>query len=383
MGVHVYPLAGLGDADEIEPPGHSCNHLVVSSQPPHREINAITLHVADLARSIGFYQLLGGVIVFGGPDAPFCTLRLAAGADNFVNLQRLDGFVQPSGAWGRVIFHVDSPDELYAKALAAGLTPEMAPSDASWGERYFHLRDPDGHEISLARRLVPAPTERAETLIRRYFDRCNAADRQGLIDCFTPDAVHYFPPGLPGTPWRSAEAIADGWLWCVEHLGSRWTIEKILVGPDGREAVIEWTHWKTAMGEVLRGDEWYRFDDAISRITEIRAYYASPVDKSAPVNQLNEFDYQARGYALVAPVDPYLDVPPAETADVRPGEALDWAAIEAHLHREPSRRRRHLGPLRRRAVPERCRQPHLSRCLRRHRVGAAPSAVRNDRARSA
>jgi uncharacterized glyoxalase superfamily protein PhnB len=29
----------------------------------------------------------------------------------------------------------------------------MAPSDAPWGERYFHIRDPDGHELSFARRL--------------------------------------------------------------------------------------------------------------------------------------------------------------------------------------------------------------------------------------
>ena len=57
-------------------------------------------------------------------------------------------------------------------------------------------------------------------LIRRYFDACNAADYQGLVDCFTPDAVHYFPPGLPEIPWRSAETIARKWIWCVEHLGS-------------------------------------------------------------------------------------------------------------------------------------------------------------------
>ena len=54
----------------------------------------------------------------------------------------------------------------------------------------------------------------------------------------TPDAVHYFPPGLPGAPWRGAEAIARGWIWCVETLGSRWTIERVLLGPPtaGRRA---------------------------------------------------------------------------------------------------------------------------------------------------
>jgi ketosteroid isomerase-like protein len=149
---------------------------------------------------------------------------------------------------------------------------------------------------------VTAAAAKAEALIRHYFDMCNAADLQGLIDCFTPDAVHYFPPGLPGAPWRGAKAIAEGWGWCVETLGSKWTIEKVLCTADGREGVIEWTHWKTAIGEVLRGDEWYVFNDDISRIVEIRAYYASPVDKSAPVNKLHEFDYEKRGYHLGPPL---------------------------------------------------------------------------------
>lgn len=143
--------------------------------------------------------------------------------------------------------------------------------------------------------------KRAEDLIRHYFDMCNAGDRQGLIDCFTQDGVHYFPPGLPGAPWRGATAIADGWCDCVGRLGSRWTIEKVLVGQDPREAVIEWTHWKPVLGEALRGDEWYVFNDDISKIREIRAYYASPVDKSEPVNRLHDFDYEARGYAMSPP----------------------------------------------------------------------------------
>ncbi len=52
-----------------------------------------------------------------------------------------------------MIFHVDSPDAIHDTAIAAGHAPEFAPSDAPWGERYFHIRDPDGHELSFARRL--------------------------------------------------------------------------------------------------------------------------------------------------------------------------------------------------------------------------------------
>ncbi|SHI59679.1 SnoaL-like domain-containing protein [Roseomonas rosea] len=146
--------------------------------------------------------------------------------------------------------------------------------------------------------------DKREVLIRRYFEACNSADYDALVSCFTPDAVHYFPPGLPGAPWRGADAIAKGWVWCVETLGSQWTIERVLCGsedggPEGvPEAVIEWTHWKGKQNAALRGDEWYRFDPASGLISEIRAYYASPSRPDVPINELDGFDYLGRGYHL-------------------------------------------------------------------------------------
>jgi len=137
-----------------------------------------------------------------------------------------------------------------------------------------------------------------EALIRRYFDACNAADYKALLSCFTPDAVHYFPPGLPEIPWRGAEAIANKWIWCVENLGSQWTIEKVLVGHDSNEAVIEWTHWKRKSGTAQRGDEWYVFDAASGLIREIRAYYAAPAAQDITIGELVGFDYAGRGYHL-------------------------------------------------------------------------------------
>ena len=137
-----------------------------------------------------------------------------------------------------------------------------------------------------------------EATIRRYFDACNAASHADLISCFTPDAVHYFPPGLPEIPWRGADTIARKWIWCVEELGSQWTIEKILCAPDTPEAVIEWTHWKSKKGTALRGDEWYVFDEASGLIKEIRAYYASAADPALPISELVAFDYDRRGYHL-------------------------------------------------------------------------------------
>jgi hypothetical protein len=34
--------------------------------------------------------------------------------------------------------------------VAAGYRPDTAPGDAKGGERFFHLTDPDGHELSFA-----------------------------------------------------------------------------------------------------------------------------------------------------------------------------------------------------------------------------------------
>jgi len=56
--------------------------------------------------------------------------------------------------WGRTIFYVSDVDALYQHAVACGLNPDAAPEDAGWGERYFHLTDPDGHELSFARPLA-------------------------------------------------------------------------------------------------------------------------------------------------------------------------------------------------------------------------------------
>jgi ketosteroid isomerase-like protein len=149
-----------------------------------------------------------------------------------------------------------------------------------------------------------------EALIRRYFDACNAADHQALLACFTPDAVHYFPPGLPEIPWRGADTIARKWIWCVENLGSQWTIEKVLISHGTNEAVIEWTHWKRRLNTAQRGDEWYVFDKQSGLIKEIRAYYAAPaVNDTAALplvrgtymGELVGFDYAGRDYHLSSP----------------------------------------------------------------------------------
>jgi len=54
-----------------------------------------------------------------------------------------------------LIFYVSDVDGLYSRLVTAGCHPDTAPRNAEWGERFFHLTDPDGHELSFARPLRP------------------------------------------------------------------------------------------------------------------------------------------------------------------------------------------------------------------------------------
>jgi catechol 2,3-dioxygenase-like lactoylglutathione lyase family enzyme len=115
-------------------------------------ISAITLVAADMAASVAFYEVLGSEVVFGGVEASFTTLKL--NNEQFLNLQLDAMWVPAERVWGRFILWVDNVDAMHKAFIAAGFTPLMAPSDAVWGERYFHILDPAGHEISIARRLA-------------------------------------------------------------------------------------------------------------------------------------------------------------------------------------------------------------------------------------
>ena len=112
----------------------------------------MTLLTADMDRAVTFYGALGFEALYGGPGAPFTSFKAGSG---YLNLQLDPAFSNQGGIWGRVIFWVDDIDRMHERAVAAGLAPEAGPSDAPWGERYFHIRDPDGHELSFARPLSP------------------------------------------------------------------------------------------------------------------------------------------------------------------------------------------------------------------------------------
>jgi catechol 2,3-dioxygenase-like lactoylglutathione lyase family enzyme len=109
-------------------------------------ISAVTLATHDMKRAIRFYRALGFEMLYGGEDASFTSFRVGPGYFNLIAQPEQQSW----SWWGRVIFYDSDVDALHAQLVAAGYRPSTEPRDASWGERFFHITDPDGHELSFA-----------------------------------------------------------------------------------------------------------------------------------------------------------------------------------------------------------------------------------------
>ena len=107
------------------------------------------MYTADMSRAVRFYEALGFSLVYGGGGTRFSSF---SGGNGFINL--ILGVV-PRDHWGRVIIYVSDVDAMCQRAVAAGYTTATEPRDAEWGERYFHILDPDGNELSFACPLSP------------------------------------------------------------------------------------------------------------------------------------------------------------------------------------------------------------------------------------
>ena len=113
------------------------------------KISAITLKVSDMRTSIRFYQdILGLQMLYGGEQAYFSSLCTKDERHTFLNLEQRKSI----NNWGRIIFYVADVDKFWTYLKEKGFNPER-PRDPSWGERYFHILDPDGHELSFAQPL--------------------------------------------------------------------------------------------------------------------------------------------------------------------------------------------------------------------------------------
>ena len=117
------------------------------------KISAVTLLVSDMKRSVEFYSKIPNFkIVYGGSEAQFTSFLIDDTVKSYLNLKL--GKTH-STDFGRIIFYTDDVDDLFTymqddKTVSELGKFESKPQDAIWGERFFHLLDPDGYKMSFA-----------------------------------------------------------------------------------------------------------------------------------------------------------------------------------------------------------------------------------------
>ena len=129
-------------------------------------ISAVTLFVSDMKKSCDFYSKIPGFrLAFGGPTNDFTTFEIGNTKRTYLNLELKTDTKKRD--FGRVIFYTDDVDELYSYLtndidFSKLTTFENEPTTANWGERFFHIRDPDNYQISFA---MPMTTK-----VKKYLD---------------------------------------------------------------------------------------------------------------------------------------------------------------------------------------------------------------------
>ena len=104
----------------------------------HVSLEGLTLHVADLERSLAFYHRLPGAAVEFHQPGLFAMVRIGRGRLRL--LQRAAGQFH-------VELEVDDLDGFYEEVRRSGIEPKGPPVRHPWGERDFQVIDPDGFAL--------------------------------------------------------------------------------------------------------------------------------------------------------------------------------------------------------------------------------------------
>lgn len=144
-------------------------------------ISAVTFIVESMERSCKFYSKIPGFrLVYGGAStSPFTTFQIDgtngierdnsyndngyANCKGYLNLELergrgINSRIRDARDFGRIVFYTDDVDDLYSylkndDSISDIISLENTPKNAPWGERFFHVRDPDGYQLSFAKLL--------------------------------------------------------------------------------------------------------------------------------------------------------------------------------------------------------------------------------------
>ena len=125
---------------------------------PHARLDAFGVIVADMAKTIAFYETLGLTFPDDAAEQGHVEVVLAGGLrlmfDTVGVIKRFAPDWEPPTGGHRMnlAFVCDSPAEVdaaYAALVEAGHRGLKEPWDAFWGQRYAQVLDPDDNPVDL------------------------------------------------------------------------------------------------------------------------------------------------------------------------------------------------------------------------------------------
>ena len=102
--------------------------------------------------------------------------------------------------------------------------------------------------------------------------------------------------GLVFPKWSGAAAIGGNFAKRVSETCQWWTVDQLVADADRCAAALEWTRFDPSRRQIVRGVDWFDFEEETLLIREVRPYFAARPDPNAERQQLQDFDHAARGY---------------------------------------------------------------------------------------
>jgi catechol 2,3-dioxygenase-like lactoylglutathione lyase family enzyme len=117
-------------------------------------LEGLTLAVASVAQSVGFYGGLLDLEVGYVSEPAFAMIKVGGGTIGLLSVEeaRKDGAEETTPAQKRAIhieFTTDDLDAVYTELLAKGVVFHEPPHDEPW-ERVMTAFDPDGYAVEIA-----------------------------------------------------------------------------------------------------------------------------------------------------------------------------------------------------------------------------------------
>ena len=123
-----------------------------------KSVAGVTCYVKNVSRTAKFYETLG--FAFRKREPHHATAYLNWFWIDFLSIDkearadfRKEAKLAHKGAGVFLYLSVENVDDFYEGLLSKGLKPSTKPQDSPWGNREFVVRDPDGYQLVVFKRL--------------------------------------------------------------------------------------------------------------------------------------------------------------------------------------------------------------------------------------